>query len=89
MTAIIVTSGRIDVSNGTSVEAYEIVLDTGNERVVCMSICDITGSQVEVQALIELPPAQAREMAFVLIDAADKADGTEDLRLITPEPVPS
>ena len=78
-----ITPGPIDTSNGYAVEAYELTDEAGAERVVCLAIGEMVGSRFNVQALVEMSAAEAREVAFELIDAADLVEGECHLRRVT------
>ena len=80
MTQII--PGPITPSNGFQVDAYELHEDGEASRVVCLAICQITGSASDVRALVEMCALDARELAFELINLADLIEGECHLRRV-------
>ncbi|SCY61962.1 hypothetical protein [Paracoccus tibetensis] len=67
-----------------SVEAIEVLDSTGACRVVSIALGEIVRADgpVTIRAMADLEPAEARELAYDLIDAADKAESTDELRQV-------
>lgn len=75
----------ISTSSGVSVDAFEINSPMGMVRAVVLFLTD---DDDNIDAMGEMTPEEAREMAHLLIDAADRAESGEDLApLLTAEAV--
>lgn len=67
-----------------SVEPIEVLDGDGSARVVTIALGEMERSDgpVTIRAMADLEPDEARELAYDLIDAADKADGADALRQV-------